>query len=92
MHSGVDFEDFLSSSSEAFKNTNEDQGDQSELEARERKSNHIKSKTNHKSVRIVVCLSQRTVRDVSDSFLIAKSVRLLVRLKGVLLVRLRTDA
>ena len=64
----------------------------SELEARERKSNHIKSKTNHKIVRVVVCLSQRTVRDVSDSFLIAKSVRLLVRLKGVLLVRLRTDA
>ena len=44
----------------------------SELEARERKSNHIKSNSNHKSIRVVVCLSQRTVRDVSDSFLIAR--------------------
>ena len=31
MHSGVDFEDFLSSSPEAFKNKNEDQEDQVSL-------------------------------------------------------------
>ena len=77
MHSGVDFEDFLSSSPEAFKNKNEDQEGQGSLKQEEESPTKSNQKQTTKIVRVVVCLSQRIMKDVSDSFLIAKRVRLL---------------